>query len=296
MKSLKTVVVAAVFSLSVVSAFAQSHPSAWTPPSLPTDYVGFDVTGETTDTVTAGSRMAYRQQAPAVVIPGTGMEYQYQWLFTDGSNKQSWSIVTQNSTVPGTGLTPASGDFYTQNEIAVEIPAATTLGQYVMKGKIRSTFQTNELCATGETSANIQVVAPPSMTWSNTGAAFCYQAPQQSVNISQSFTGFGQWKVEYQITSTDLEGNNAETPLYGESTVGTTHDKVGSHDLQIDGTILTRTNPEQGGIYKVKILKLTDRISRKSLTEVLGSFPSDEFIIVIAPMPVNTKLEHVKNM
>ncbi|MDR0769430.1 MAG: hypothetical protein LBE71_05990, partial [Dysgonamonadaceae bacterium] len=49
--------------IAVASAWSMS---AWSQPTLPGDYVTFQKTGETVDTVTVGSRMAYRVKGDPV--------------------------------------------------------------------------------------------------------------------------------------------------------------------------------------------------------------------------------------
>jgi hypothetical protein len=289
---LSTGILASVFSLMSVSIFAQ-----WTPPALPASYVSFKKAGEGVDTVTVDSRMPYKLTAPTTSVPD--LDYQYKWSFeTTGSVVQSWPMM--NMTIPtGTAITPVTApDLYTQNEISVRMPS--TPGQFQVRTAIQSLFKGAPLCSSIDTVASILVVAKPSLAWGRSDTAVCYAATMPDMNIHRvALTGYGQWEIEYEITSTDLLGGNASASVTVSKTIGVTGNTVGNYLLNVEGAKLTRTNPENGGIYKIKILKLTDRFSRKSLDEVVGIFPTGTtaaFTIYVLPAPTTQKLQHVKNI
>ncbi|MDR1865203.1 MAG: hypothetical protein LBR08_06485 [Bacteroidales bacterium] len=301
LSNLKTGIFAAVFTLTATGVWAQMpSKSTWTGPTLPGDYVTFQTAGQETDTVTVGSRVAYRKNTPAAGV----LTYQYKWLFTNSSDAtQSWPIYDRTNI--GSALTPETGttEYYVKNDVAVDIPAA--LGAYKLKTAIRAVYNGTALCTPTDSISNILVVKKPKLTWGRADTAICYSTSLQDINIHKvALEGHGKWEVEYGIMATELDGTSGTVySTLKTKSIGTPGSTDGNYLLPVAASDLTAlrsaaTLQTEGGVFKIQILKLTDRFSRKSLTEVEGTLPTgvgELFTIVIVP-ELKTKLEHIKNL
>jgi hypothetical protein len=261
-------------------------------PTLPGDYVSFQKTGEETDTVTVGSRMAYKMEA----LSTAGLTFEYKWQFTGGGS-HTWKIKKLDDSDEAT--TGTGADFYKENEISVVMPA--TPGAVTLTADIQSLFGVNVMCSTLEdTTVNIRVVPAPTLAWSGTlemPVCIPINGSIGDVLIPITLTGYGQWEVSYTIRKMDYDGSNpgSVSPLIA-SVVGTTADRpeTTAKPFQLN---IAGANFSGEGRYDVVIDGLTDRISRKSLDAVDGSFPNNNaFSIYVYPMPTTQKLQHVKNM
>ncbi len=293
-KVLKIGFFAAAFALLSIGVYAQ--------PTLPGDYVTFQKVGEGVDTVTVGSRMAYKVAGDPIVasMPATIMNSSiFKWDFS--------KAVTIKDIAGASTLTEfdASGSpkYYTAKEISVVMPAS--LGDMTLTINEKSRPVNGTGCEGNDSIANIFVVAKPTLQWPAT--ANYSSCANDAVTINVPVTGYGQWNVEYTITYKPFGGTALAAVTY-TATIGANGKKAGTFGFTIPAVNFIGTDGVQGvaGEYSVHVTKLTDRISRKSLDQTLvaavqganntADIPSEAYVVNILPTPTTKKLQHVENM
>ncbi|MDR1154106.1 MAG: hypothetical protein LBL04_05295 [Bacteroidales bacterium] len=270
--------------LTVACALLSVGVKAQTPP-LPTPssafpnapgYTPYAAGVESIDSVTVGSRMPYKVDPQATV---GGLTFQYQWLFSESLPISDYA---------GAGVTDLGSSYYAENEISVVmdgavVPAGTL---FTVKTNVRSLLGTNVLCAGNEETNSIQVVERPKIDW---------DASKPKVDCSTSdvtiplvtLTGYNQIEIAYTID------------YYADATKPGSADKTSDKYLILtDKSINLPVSefPDGAGLYEITVTGITDRISRKSLTPVVGDVPSDPYQVIIYKTPVTNPLQHIKNM
>ena len=267
--------------------------TAWAQPTLPADYVTFQKAGESIDTVTVGSRMAYKVDGDptinALVTAGKMAASEYKWVFSNSA-----AVLKTDGTTPATASSIAGHTgYFKDKEINVKMPTtpqALTLTINEWSMLLGGTAG----CEGTDSVANIQVVNRPTIGWNGTPeTGGCSVA---DVPISVSLTGYGQWQVSYTISFVKHDGTGSVAPVvFTNVPLGATGKKAGNYSLTIPSTDLV--NGE--GVYTVTVTNLNDRISRKSLdpiASVASDLPTGTYKINVYPTPKTKKLQHVKNM
>ncbi|MDR1667981.1 MAG: hypothetical protein LBS03_09910 [Bacteroidales bacterium] len=259
--------------------------STWAQPTLPDDYVTFQEVGETVDTVTVGSRMAYKVRGDAVIaaMPASIMNPSYfKWEFSPALTIKSFDGTTD--------LTDLGSNYYAEKEISVVMPSSTGTMTLKIAEKSRPVVGTG--CESADSTANIVIVAKPTLQWPSTKVTGgCVDA---DIDIALTLTGYKDWVVTYDVLYTDYISATTSTKASNQTAT------IGSEaKLTIASTVF-----DQPGKYEIKVTNLTDRISRKSLDQDLvkaiagTNIPAatDMYTVHAYPTPKTHKLEHVKNL
>jgi hypothetical protein len=264
----------------------------WAQPSLPGDYVTFQKVDETIDTVTVGSRMAYRVKGDAVIaaMPATIMDPSiFKWLFSETVTIKS---LDGTSTLSEVG---AGTHYYAEKEISVVMPANPGAMTLTIAEKSRPKVGTG--CESPDSVANIRIVPKPKLEWPATKEIGGCSG--NNVDIALTLTGYKDWVVTYDVLYTAYTvGATTSTIVSGaKATIGS------AQKLTIASSVFG-TAPGNPGKYEIRVTNLTDRISRKSLDQdlvkaVAGTdipAATNMYTIHVYPTPTTHKLEHVKNL
>lgn len=264
-------------------------------PTLPDDYVSFQKAGEEVDTVTVGSKMAYRVDGDPVI----------QSLITAGVMNPSefkWEFSTSLTMTKPNGSALTNGDdqtgypnYYTDKEIYVIMP--TTVGGITLTVNERSMPKNGIGCEGSDSTANILVINRPTMAWP--GITEIGSCGVDDIEIDLTLTGYSDWVVTYDVYFTaSINGTRTRIHQDETATVGSNKKITVAESLfnQVDG----QSKPV-AGTYEIVVTNLTDRISRKSIDQTLiasqaGDIPTDAFKVYVYPAPASKKLQHVKNM
>jgi hypothetical protein len=278
----KSSIFAAVFALLSSVALAQNLPDA-------SKYVKFKTDAgyrERIDTVTVGSRMPYRMAGDAdiaaLVTAGVMNTSLFKWVFSPAITIKS-PDGTGNPAVNGT-----YANYYAVKEISAVMPSSTQLITLTVNERSMPKIGTG--CEGTDSTWSIQVVAKPTLHWPATKELGGCVA--EAVVIPLTLTGYSQWEVTYDVLYTAY--TSSATPSAIKSNEVLTVSSV--KELTLAATIFT-----QPGKYEVRITKLSDRISRKSLDEIIAvagtDIPAatDMFTVNIYPAPKTQILEHVRN-
>jgi hypothetical protein len=299
---LKSIICAAIFSLTSIVASAQSLPEA------NTRFKG----SESIDTVTVNSTMPYKIAPVATGL--AGITFTYKWSIVNASSAiQSWPINTYNGSVP-VGATVGAG-YVTDNWVAIRMGA--TVGVDSIKVSTRPTYSGYTLCD-NDTSYTLQLVAVPTLDWdskatnqtANVDSVICYKNLTDAISASKleikgiKLTGYGPWILKYTVKLTDLDGtSNATTSAEQTITIGTNSSKAGVYSFDVPASLLVHANADKNGVkIVVDVTSFTDRFSRKCLipADVAGTFAGGstkhEYGVVVLPGTVTQPLMHVKNI
>ncbi len=303
---LKTGFFAVAMTLCSAGVFAQ--------PSLPGDYTQFSASGtrESIDTVTVGSRMAYRTAGDPTIAPlitaGKMAMSEFQWVFTP---TLPIYVPGANGTANAATVSTIAGHtgYYTNGAIGLKeihtIMPTTSQTIQLLVNEWSMINATTPGCAGTDTTYKIQVVNRPTFAWpADTVMATCLTGAMGNVTIPITLSGYGQWIVGYTITYTPF-GGSAGAPVAYTETLATNNSKGGTFNLVIPAA---RFGTAAQGEYHVRITSLTDRISRKSLdqtlvaarpgaiADVVKDIPKERYLVSLLPTPKTQKLEHVKNL
>jgi hypothetical protein len=290
---LKTGLFAAAMTLCTAGVFAQ--------PTLPGDYVKFATAGEreSIDSVTVGSRMAYRMAGDPVIanMPAAVMNPSiFKWNFS-----QSVTIKSLDGSQTLTEFdNTASPGYYTNKEISVVMP--TTAGSMTLTVNEKTRPVTGTGCEGTDSVANITVVDKSTLRWPGTIEVGSCTATDVVIplTLAGSLKGRHEWDVTYEVLYTPYDNYPSGTIT---KVAGTTVRIPAANTLTINSTVF-----DAAGKYEVKVTNLSDRISRKSLDQaavaavagVVGTggatIPSAMYAIHVYPTPQTKKLEHVKNI
>lgn len=291
---LKTGLFAAAMILCTAVVFAQ--------PTLPGDYVKFAAAGEreSIDSVTVGSRMAYRMAGDPVIanMPAAVMNPSiFKWNFS-----QPVTIKSLDGTQTLTEFdNTASPGYYTDKEISVVMPSTAGGMTLIINEKTRPVVGTG--CEGADSTANIMIVDKSTLKWPGTievGSCTSTDVVIQ-LTLAGSLKGRHEWDVTYEVLYTPYDNYTASGTI--TKVASTTVRIPAANTLTINNTVF-----DKAGKYEVKVTNLSDRISRKSLDQsavaaiagIVGTggatIPSDMYTVHVYPTPQTKKLEHVKNI
>jgi len=267
----------------------------------------FGADPEDVDLVTVGSLMPYRVEKQGQLGDGLTFTHHYKWLFslpaTAGANTNLpigfRNLVDSAVMEPQIALNVQNdAHYYLENAILARMPSTT--GDIALTTNVRtySIPQETQLCSKegGDTISIIRVVAAPAIDWDDepliTG---CVQDVEIAIDLSSAAPGDNK-QIEIEFTM-KLNGNDFKAT--GDNTPGTVSRYYlaladDAEELSIDGDFFKTISPF--GVWEIHIVRITDRISRKSITSIQGDVPSVPLVANIVPAPSTKPLQHIRNV
>ncbi len=275
MTLLKSIATVALFTVVGMGAFGQS--------------LGTYVSDAQADSVVVGARMPYYVQPDAtvasMVTAGLLNASYFKWELPGAVAPENFA---------GTAATPGTGaytNYYAEKEIS-HIWGST--GSF----QVKVTERSNPLsglangCDGTTTTRNVEVVAVPTIDYTTAGG-YLGACSATTINVPVTLSGSGPWKISYTVTDaasnvltvTDQVVSDGNMPYRGSVTT-------------IPLSISFTTAPLTGaaGVYKVAITKVTDRLTAKSLNNVVGTFNGAAYNVGVLATPTTSPIQYIKNL
>jgi hypothetical protein len=281
----------------------------------------------TSDYVTIDSRVPYFVETDDAIQAMTNASKMkasiFSWFVTSAANVKSAGVPILDYS--GAASAPNYNDFrvatagtgYTNNEISIGWTLANGFlagTQYKIKVAEKSVTLSNSIsgCVGDTVSKNVYVLARPTVAFAKTEGGGCTIKPTDDYYIELNVTGLGDWEVKWTleyngtgIVDTADYALTLTTPVINDANVIF----ESKESRTAAGTETTTPGPGttglkvalpagQYGYYDVKILDISDRISRKTLTDLIPKYSgaSGSFRIYVNPVPKTKQIQHVKNL
>lgn len=235
---------------------------------------GTQVATENTDSVTTGSVMRYyvlpdETANPSYTSPLTGtLSDDFEWTFTGATG----TAAGANADVAG----HASYGNYQQ---------VTWSGNGTINLNVQENSPAPASCEGALTTIPVAIIPLPTADFGDDPDAVCTDDPEQTFTLPVT------------LTTSVLDGNvQINYTVYNPD--GT--ELIAAQDLDIDESEesfdVELTGATEFGNYYVIINSVTDRISRKPVTDIYGTVTEDRIDLFVYRTPVTGPIYHVPNM
>lgn len=235
---------------------------------------GVAVAAENTDSVTTGSVMRYyalpdATANPSYTSPLTGtLTDAFAWTFSGATG----TAAGVNANVAGYA---AFGNYQ----------QVTWAGTGTINLNVQENSPAPASCTGPLTTIPVAILPVPTATFGADPAAVCTNNPVQTFTLPVTLStavADGEVRINYTVYNPDATVLIAAQDLDIEETSG-------SYDV-------TLTGAAQYGVYYVIINSVTDRISRKPVTDVLGTITDNRIDMYVYRTPVTGPIYHVPNI
>ncbi len=279
----KTTILRGVFAIAIMvigisSTFAQpatiSGVNGETLSQHGYNTAGTAVAAENTDSVTTGSVMRYYVLPDATANPtytsplGGSLTDAFAWTFTGATG----GAAGVNANVTGFA---AFGNYQ----------QVTWSGTGTINLNVQENSPAPASCTGPLTTIPIAILPVPTATFGADPASVCANDPAQTFTLPVTLTtavADGNVRVNYTVYNPDA------TVL------------IAAQDLNIDESAVsynvTLTGATLYGNYYVVINSVTDRISRKAVTDVLGTIADNRIDLFVYRTPVTGPIYHMPNI